>query len=121
MNNLPKSLASHQHVVIGDAYYFPGMENELYHAIAGSSSSKIRRFKQSQQHAMHEVVEPTPAMAFGSAAHYFIVEGENAFLNITSKNGHLIFQNKFHIYPFYKFLVYYIYISTRFGRSFIWR
>jgi len=81
MNNLPKSLASHQHVVIGDAYYFPGMENELYHAIAGSSSSKLRRFRQSQQHAMHEVVEPTPAMSFGSAAHYFIVEGENAFLN----------------------------------------
>ena len=81
MHNLPESLQSHEHIVIGDTYYFPGMENQVYHQSAGISSSTLRRFKQSQLHAMQEVVEQTPAMAFGSAAHSLIVEGEDAFNN----------------------------------------
>ena len=81
MNNLPESLQSHEHIVIGDTYYFPGMENQVYHQSAGISSSTLRRFKQSQLHAMQEVVEQTPAMVFGSAAHSLIVEGEDAFNN----------------------------------------
>ena len=78
---LPDSLKSHQHVAIGDTIYFPGMDNAYYHQSPGVSSSTLRRFRQSQLHAMQEVVEPTPAMQFGSAAHSLIVEGENAFNN----------------------------------------
>jgi len=78
---LPDSLKSHQHVAIGDTIYFPDMDNAYYHQSPGVSSSTLRRFRQSQLHAMQEVVEPTPAMQFGSAAHSLIVEGENAFNN----------------------------------------
>jgi len=76
---LPESLQSHQHVAIGDAIYFPDMDNAYYHRSKGVSSSTLRRFRQSQLHAMQEVVEPTTAMQIGSAAHSLIVEGENAF------------------------------------------
>ena len=76
---LPDSLQSHQHVAIGDAIYFPDMDNAYYHRSKGVSSSTLRRFRQSQLHAMQEVVEPTTAMQIGSAAHSLIVEGENAF------------------------------------------
>jgi exodeoxyribonuclease VIII len=76
---LPESLQSHQHVAIGDAIYFPDMDNAYYHQSPGVSSSTLRRFRQSQLHAMQEVVEPTTAMQIGSAAHSLIVEGENAF------------------------------------------
>ena len=78
---LPDSLKDHQHIAIGDTMYFPGMDNAYYHQSKGVSSSVLRRFRQSQLHAMQEVVEPTPAMQFGSAAHSLIVEGENAFNN----------------------------------------
>ena len=78
---LPDSLKDHQHVAIGDTLYFPDMDNAYYHQSPGVSSSTLRRFRQSQLHAMQEVVEPTPAMQFGSAAHSLIVEGENAFNN----------------------------------------
>ena len=78
---LPESLQSHQHVAIGDAIYFPDMDNAYYHRSKGVSSSTLRRFRQSQLHAMQEVVEPTTAMQIGSAAHSLIVEGENAFNN----------------------------------------
>ena len=78
---LPDSLQSHQHVAIGDAIYFPDMDNAYYHQSPGVSSSTLRRFRQSQLHAMQEVVEPTTAMQIGSAAHSLIVEGENAFNN----------------------------------------
>ena len=76
---LPESLQNHQHVAIGDAIYFPDMDNAYYHRSKGVSSSTLRRFRQSQLHAMQEVVEPTTAMQIGSAAHSLIVEGENAF------------------------------------------
>ena len=78
---LPDSLKDHQHVAIGDAIYFPDMDNTYYHQSPGVSSSTLRRFRQSQLHAMQEVVEPTTAMQIGSAAHSLIVEGENAFNN----------------------------------------
>ena len=78
---LPDSLKDHQHVAIGDTIYFPGMDNAYYHQSPGVSSSTLRRFRQSQLHAMQEVVEPTTAMQIGSAAHSLIVEGENAFNN----------------------------------------
>ena len=76
---LPDSLKDHQHVAIGDAIYFPDMDNTYYHQSPGVSSSTLRRFRQSQLHAMREEVEPTTAMQFGSAAHSLIVEGEEVF------------------------------------------
>ena len=79
--SLPDSLKDHQHVAIGDTIYFPDMDNAYYHQSPGVSSSTLRRFRQSQLHAMQEVVEPTTAMQIGSAAHSLIVEGENAFNN----------------------------------------
>tara|TARA_R100000541_G_scaffold46065_1_gene53203 strand:+ start:106 stop:990 length:885 start_codon:yes stop_codon:yes gene_type:complete len=78
---LPQILEEQPHVVVGDAYYFPNMSNNFYHSSPGISSSSIRRFSQSQLHALEEVIEPTSAMNFGSAAHSLIVEGEGAFFS----------------------------------------
>jgi hypothetical protein len=68
-------------MILGDAIYFPDMEHNFYHEVPGISSSKIRRFGQSQLHAFEEENETTPAMKFGTAAHSLIVEGEEAFVN----------------------------------------
>ena len=76
---LPDMLEDYPHKKIGDAFYFPNLDNQAYHNGPGISSSNIRRFSQSQLHALEEVIEPTPAMNFGSAAHSLIVEGEGAF------------------------------------------
>lgn len=76
---LPDMLEDFPHKKIGDAFYFPNLDNQAYHNGPGISSSNIRRFSQSQLHAFEEVIEPTPAMNFGSAAHSLIVEGEGAF------------------------------------------
>ena len=81
MNKLPEILEKEEHVVLGDAVYFPDMEHNFYHQVPGVSSSKIRRFGQSQLHAFEEVQETTPAMKFGTASHSLIVEGEEAFVN----------------------------------------
>jgi len=76
---LPEMLEDYPHKKVGDAYYFPNLNNQTYHNGPGISSSNIRRFSQSQLHALEEVIEPTSAMNFGSAAHSLIVEGEGAF------------------------------------------
>ena len=81
MNKLPEILEKEEHVVLGDAVYFPDMEHNFYHQVPGVSSSNIRRFGQSQLHAFEEVQETTPAMKFGTASHSLIVEGEEAFVN----------------------------------------
>ena len=81
MNELPEILEKEEHVVLGDAVYFPDMEHNFYHQVPGVSSSNIRRFGQSQLHAFEEVQETTPAMKFGTASHSLIVEGEEAFVN----------------------------------------
>ena len=81
MNKLPEILENEEHMVLGDAIYFPDMEHNFYHEVPGISSSKIRRFGQSQLHAFEEENETTPAMKFGTAAHSLIVEGEEAFVN----------------------------------------
>ena len=81
MSKLPDMLEDLPHKKVGDAYYFPNMDNNFYHNGPGISSSHIRRFSQSQLHALEEVIEQTPAMNFGSAAHSLIVEGEGAFFS----------------------------------------
>jgi hypothetical protein len=79
--NLPEMLESEKHVVIGDAFYFPNMAHDFYHMSPGVSSSTIRRFGQSQLHALEEEIEESHALRFGTAAHAYIVEGENEFNN----------------------------------------
>ena len=78
---IPDMLENFEHVIIGDVAYFPNLDNNTYHNGPGISSSNIRRFSQSQLHALEEVIEQTPAMMFGSAAHSLIVEGEAAFFS----------------------------------------
>ncbi len=79
MNKLPEILEGYEHVIIGDTYYFPDMPNNVYHNTPGISSSTIRRFGQSQVHALQEEMEDSHALRFGSAAHALIVEGEDVF------------------------------------------
>jgi hypothetical protein len=78
---VPDMLEDYPHRQIGDALYFPHLSNATYHNSPGLSSSTIRRFSQSQLHALEEVIETTPAMNFGSAAHSLVVEGEGAFFS----------------------------------------
>jgi hypothetical protein len=73
---------------IGDALYFPNLDNQVYHNGPGISSSKIKRFSQSQLHALEEVTEITPSINFEFAAHALLVEGEGSFFtDITTCNG----------------------------------
>ena len=62
-----------------DALIYKDIPNEDYHANVGISSSFIRRFGESQLHALEHKQETTPAMTFGTAAHSMLVEGEDAF------------------------------------------
>ena len=78
---IPDMLENFEHVIIGDVAYFPNLDNNTYHNGPGISSSNIRRFSQSQLHALEEVIEQTPALNFGSAAHSLVVEGEGAFFS----------------------------------------
>jgi len=68
---VPDMLKDYPHKKIGDAFYFPCLDNQVYHNGPGISSSKIRRFSQSQLHALEEAIEPTPAMNFGSESSFF--------------------------------------------------
>ena len=81
LDKLPEILQDHESMELGNAVYFPDLEHNFYHQVPGVSSSNIRRFGQSQLHAMEEVNETTSAMRFGTAAHSLIVEGEEAFIN----------------------------------------
>ena len=63
----------------GDALVVPHIPNEDYHGGVGISSSFIRRFGESQLHAVEHKQKSTDAMTFGTAAHAMLVEGEDAF------------------------------------------
>ena len=71
-----KSFASEQR---GQALIYKDIPNEDYHAGVGISSSYIRRFGQSQLHAIEHKQESSPNLKFGTAAHALIVEGQEAF------------------------------------------
>lgn len=63
----------------GKAWVFKDIPNKEYHKGVGVSSSFIRRFGESQLHALEHQQETTPAMRFGTAAHSLLVEGQEAF------------------------------------------
>jgi hypothetical protein len=71
-----KNFASEQR---GQALIYKDIPNEDYHAGVGISSSYIRRFGQSQLHAIEHKQESSPNLKFGTAAHALIVEGQEAF------------------------------------------
>ena len=71
-----KNFASEQR---GQALIYKDIPNKDYHAGVGISSSYIRRFGQSQLHAVEHKQESTPLLKFGTAAHSLIVEGREAF------------------------------------------
>ena len=63
----------------GQALIYKDIPNEDYHAGVGISSSYIRRFGQSQLHAIEHKQESSPNLKFGTASHSLIVEGKEAF------------------------------------------
>ena len=63
----------------GKAWVFKDIPNKDYHSGVGVSSSFIRKFGESQLHALEHKQETTPAMRFGTAAHSLLVEGKEAF------------------------------------------
>ena len=65
----------------GDAIIVRDIPNDVYHSDVGISSSFIRKFADSQVHAIEVEQETTPAMNFGTASHYMVVEGEAVFNN----------------------------------------
>jgi exodeoxyribonuclease VIII len=71
-----KSFASEQR---GQALIYKDIPNEDYHAGVGISSSYIRRFGQSQLHAIEHKQESSPNLKFGTASHALLVEGQEAF------------------------------------------
>ena len=78
MKKIPE-LEAYKSVERGDALVFTNIPNEVYHSEVGVSSSYVRRFGESQLHAIEIEQETTPAMNYGSAAHALIVEGEEEF------------------------------------------
>ena len=71
-----KNFASEQR---GQALIYEDIPNEDYHAGVGISSSYIRRFGQSQLHAIEHKQESSPNLKFGTASHALLVEGQEAF------------------------------------------
>jgi len=78
MKKIPE-LEANESTPKGDALVFTDIPNEVYHSEVGVSSSYVRRFGESQLHAIEIEQETTPAMNYGSAAHALIVEGEEEF------------------------------------------
>jgi len=74
-----EELKKYQSQQRGKAWVFKDIPNKDYHAGVGVSSSFIRRFGESQLHAIEHQQETTPAMRFGTAAHLLLVEGQEAF------------------------------------------
>jgi len=74
-----EELKKYQSEQRGKAWVFKDIPNKDYHAGVGVSSSFIRRFGESQLHAIKHQQETTPAMRFGTAAHSLLVEGQEAF------------------------------------------
>jgi len=74
-----EELKEYQSEQRGKAWVFKDIPNKDYHAGVGVSSSFIRRFGESQLHALEHQQETTPAMRFGTAAHSLLVEGQEAF------------------------------------------
>ena len=74
-----EELKEYQSEQRGKAWVFKDIPNKDYHAGVGVSSSFIRRFGESQLHAIEHQQETTPAMKFGTAAHSLLVEGQEAF------------------------------------------
>lgn len=71
-----KNFASEQR---GQALIYKDIPNEDYHAGVGISSSYIRRFGQSQLHAIEHKQESSPNLKFGTASHALLVEGQEVF------------------------------------------
>ena len=78
--NIPE-LEQYEPTQKGNALVVFDIPNELYHSDVGKSSSFFRKFGESQIHALEVEQETTPAMNFGTAAHYMLVEGDEAFHN----------------------------------------
>jgi len=78
MKQIPE-LQEYDPIEKGDAIVIREIPNELYHSELGISSSFVRKFGESQIHAVETEQETTPAMNFGTAAHYMLVEGEAVF------------------------------------------
>ena len=74
-----EELKEYQSQQRGKAWVFKDIPNKDYHTGVGVSSSFIRRFGESQLHAIKHQQETTPAMRFGTAAHSLLVEGQEAF------------------------------------------
>jgi len=74
-----EELKKYQSEQRGKAWVFKDIPNKDYHAGVGVSSSFIRRFGESQLHAIEHKQKTTPAMEFGTAAHSLLVEGQEAF------------------------------------------
>jgi len=74
-----EELKAYQPKQRGKAWVCDDIPNKEYHKGVGISSSFIRRFGESQLHALEHKQETTPAMKFGTAAHSLLVEGQEAF------------------------------------------
>ena len=78
MKKIPE-LEAYESVERGDALVYKDIPNEVYHSEVGVSSSYVRKFGESQLHAIEVEQVTTSAMHFGTAAHAMLVEGENEF------------------------------------------
>ena len=78
MKTIPE-LQEYNPIPKGDAIVIREIPNEVYHSDVGISSSFVRKFEDSQLHAVSTLVETTPSMNFGTAAHFMLVEGEAVF------------------------------------------
>ena len=79
MKKIPE-LEAYESTPRGDALVYNDIPNEVYHSEVGVSSSYVRKFGESQLHAIElEEQVITSSMHFGTAAHALLVEGEEEF------------------------------------------